>query len=61
MKLDEFRKMRSEAITTRPGDIPEFLNELVQAREKEKRRLFEGSIKLLLGRPDNSFLEAPKP
>lgn len=60
-KLDEFRKMRSEAITTRPGDIPEFLNELVQAREKEKRRLFEGSIKLLLGRPDNSFLEAPKP
>ncbi len=57
-KIDEFRKMRQEAITTRPGDVPEFLRELVEAREKEKRRLFEGSIKMLLGRPDNSFLEA---
>lgn len=57
-KTDEMRKMRQEAINTRPGDVPEFLQELMQAREKEKRRLFEGSIKLLLGRPDNSFLEA---
>ncbi len=59
-KLDQFRKMRQEAITTRPGDVPEFLQELIQAREKEKRGLFEGSLKLLLGRPDNSFLEASK-
>lgn len=56
-KLDDMRKMRQEAILKRPGDVPEFLQELIQAREKEKRRLFEGSIKLLLGRPDNSFLD----
>lgn len=60
-KTDEFRKMRQQAITTRPGDVPEFLLELIQARQKEKRRLFEGSMKLLLGRPDNSFVEASKP
>lgn len=59
-KMDEMRKMRQDAIITRPGDVPEFLQELIQAREKEKRRLFEGSIKLLLGRPDNSFLEGSK-
>ncbi len=59
-KHDDFLKMRQETILKRPGDVPEFLQELIQAREKEKRRLFEGSIKLLLGRPDNSFLEAGK-
>lgn len=55
-KSDEFRKMRHEAIMVRPGDVPEFLQELEEARKKEKRKIFEGSIKLLLGRPDNSFL-----
>ncbi|MBS0635426.1 MAG: type II secretion system protein GspD [Verrucomicrobia bacterium] len=60
-KLDEFRKLRQDAIKKRPGDVPEFLQELIVAREKDKRRLFEGSMKLLLGRPDNSFLEAKKP
>ncbi len=59
-KLDEFRKMRKEAITTRPGDVPEFLEALVEAREKDKRHLFENSLKLLLGRPDNTFLEGSK-
>ena len=57
-KLDEFRKMRQNTVNKRPGDVPEFLEELIQSREKEKRKLFEGSMKLLLGRPDNSFLEA---
>jgi general secretion pathway protein D len=55
-KSDDFRKMRQETIMVRPGDVPEFLQELEAARKKEKRKLFENSIKLLLGRPDNSFL-----
>ncbi len=57
-KLDDFRRMRQNSVNKRPGDVPEFLQELIQSREKEKRKLFEGSMKLLLGRPDNSFLEA---
>lgn len=59
-KTDEFIKMRQEALLKRPGDVPEFLDELIQAREKEKRKLFENSIKLLLGRPDNSFLQSSR-
>jgi len=59
-KTDEFIKMRQEALLKRPGDVPEFLEELVQARQKEKRKLFENSIKLLLGRPDNSFLQSSR-
>jgi len=50
--IDEYRKLRREAIMTRPGDIPEFLEELNQAQLQEKHRLFEKSIKLLLGRGD---------
>lgn len=59
-KIDEFRKMRQEAVQKRPGDVPEFLEALVKAREKDKRHLFENSLKMLLGRPDNSFLEGTK-
>ena len=52
--LDEFRKMRRQAVMTRPGDIPEFLEELTLAQMQEKHRLFEKSMKMLLGRGDTN-------
>jgi general secretion pathway protein D len=47
---DDFIKMRRQAILTRPGDIPEFLQELREAQDNEKHSLFEQSMKMLLGR-----------
>lgn len=42
--------VRKAELTKRPGDIPEFLHELSCAQERERRRLFEGSLRLLFGR-----------
>lgn len=42
--------IRQEELRRRPGDIPEFLCELVCAREWESRRLFEGWLTTLFGR-----------
>lgn len=53
-QTEEFRKMRQKAIMTRPGDLPEFLQELVLAQKNEKHKLFEQSMKMLLGRGDSS-------
>ena len=59
-KSEEFRKMRQQSIMARPGDIPEFLQELVQAQSHEKHSLFEQSMKMLLGRGDQSPIAAKR-
>ncbi len=51
--LEGFKRMRQEELRKRPGDIPEFLHEVVEARNREKRKKFEGGLKMLLGRNDN--------
>ncbi len=38
---------REKALQKRPGDIPEFLAKLEEAKKKEKKRLFEDSLKVL--------------
>lgn len=53
-QTEDFRKMRQKAISTRPGDLPEFLDELVAAQKNEKHHLFEQSMNMLLGRGDES-------
>lgn len=46
----DLERIRQEELCKRPGDIPYFLCCLVKAREKEKNRLMEESIRMLLGR-----------
>ena len=45
----ELRRMRSEELGKRQGDIPEFLEKLSEARDGEKRELFERSLRAVLG------------
>lgn len=50
--LDEERdleKMRTEILMRRPGDLPEFLEEIELAKSREKERLFYNSFQLLFG------------
>ncbi len=53
--IQDAEKIRHEELKKRPGDVPEFLQELVQAQEREKKRLFQGSLKMLFGRHENSL------
>jgi general secretion pathway protein D len=47
---DEYYAMRKQELEKRPGDIPEFLQEVQAAKGDYQRKLFEGSLKMLLGR-----------
>ena len=51
-KSEEYKEMRKKELLKRPGDIPEFLKEVVYARTEEKKKLFERGMKLLLGHPE---------
>lgn len=46
---EELLCLRCRALERRPGDIPEFLCRLVEARECEKNRLFSNSIRTFFG------------
>jgi len=47
-------RVRLEELSKRPGDVPEFFHELVEAKGKERRRLFEGSMATLFGKKGHS-------
>jgi general secretion pathway protein D len=47
--IQDAEKIRKEELKKRPGDLPEFICQLVKAREAEKRRLFQGSLTALFG------------
>lgn len=49
--VEDLERIRAEEMCRRPGDIPEFLCNLVEALEWERECLLEGSMKILLGRP----------
>ena len=46
---EDFMRLRGEEMLKRPGDIPEFMCQLVAAEECEKNRLFAGTLNILLG------------
>ncbi len=48
---EDFMRLRGEEMLKRPGDIPEFLCELIAAQNAEKNRLYAGTMNALLGRP----------
>jgi general secretion pathway protein D len=45
--VDDLRNIRQEEYRKRPGDIPEFLECIDEAKESERRHLFRQSLKLL--------------
>lgn len=40
-------RLRTEELKKRPGDIPEFLEKVIEAQDKERQKIFERSFKLL--------------
>lgn len=50
-KMDLDRILREELLK-RPGDMPEIVERIMQARQKKKQRLFEQSFKLIFGNLD---------
>ncbi|MBI5274177.1 MAG: hypothetical protein HY860_03895 [Chlamydiales bacterium] len=53
-KLDLDRIVREELLK-RPGDIPEYLQRLLDAKQKKKQRLFDQSFKLIFGNLDAAY------
>lgn len=48
--VEQLEKIQTEELRRRPGDIPEYLERLVEARQNERQRLFEAGMKMLFGR-----------
>ncbi len=46
---EELIQVRTEELKKRPGDIPEFLNQLVEARKKERNKFFVQSMEMFFG------------
>lgn len=59
--VEDASKMRREECFKRPGDVPEYLNELLQAKDRQKRRLFERSLTSIFGRNEthSNSLQTP--
>lgn len=47
---DDLRRLREETVQRRVGDIPEFLDRLLEAKHRERAAYFEQSLKLLVDR-----------
>ncbi|NGX36962.1 MAG: Type II secretion system protein D [Chlamydiae bacterium] len=54
---EELLCLRCRDLERRPGDIPEFMCRLVQARECEKKRLFSNSIKTFFGEKQHYYYD----
>lgn len=46
---EELRAIRDAEVKKRPGDIPEYLERVVEAQEKEAKKQFQNSFKALFG------------
>ncbi|MGE5196832.1 MAG: type II secretion system protein GspD [Anaerolineae bacterium] len=46
---EELERIRTEELKKRAGDLPEFLQRIVDARKKESRKFFEQSLKIIMG------------
>ncbi len=56
---EDLEKIKREELCKRPGDIPDYILALMDARKREKKRIFEGGLTALFGRT-NQELKAPK-
>lgn len=51
--IEDLRRERQESLAKRPGDIPEFLQKIEHAKNCERKRLFENSLKVLFDKCAN--------
>ncbi|MGE0671279.1 MAG: type II secretion system protein GspD, partial [Parachlamydiales bacterium] len=49
---EELIQIRTEQLKKRPGDIPEFLDRLVESRKKERKKFFRQSLQIFFGNND---------
>jgi len=54
---EELMELRCRELERRPGDIPEFLCRLVEARKYERKRLFRSSVRTFFGERQNYYYE----
>jgi general secretion pathway protein D len=54
--IEDFERVRLMDLCKRPGDLPAFLANLNEALEFEKRRLLQGSLTILFGRPPPRYI-----
>lgn len=48
--IEDLKELRTDVLMKRPGDIPEFMTKLEEAKKQEKIKLFEKSIQMVLDR-----------
>lgn len=49
--IEDLRRLRCEEYRARPGDLPEFLQRLDDAKAKERKRMFDNSLKMFFDGP----------
>jgi general secretion pathway protein D len=52
---EQWKEARRQELSKRPGDIPEFLEEVMAARKERKSMIMEKSLRMLFGKPDMSL------
>lgn len=50
---EQLIQIRNEEVKKRPGDIPEYLERVVESQEKERKKYFQNSFKVLFGSHNN--------
>jgi len=51
---EEWQAIRAQELSKRPGDTPEFLREVLEAKQEKKKGLMAKSLRMLFGSPDIS-------
>jgi general secretion pathway protein D len=52
---ERWKEVRRQELAKRPGDTPEFLDEVLEARRSKKEMLMSKSLRMLFGKPDISI------
>ncbi|MBT3393723.1 MAG: type II secretion system protein GspD [Waddliaceae bacterium] len=53
---EDIMRMQQQELKWRPGDNTTFLTRLLEAKQYEKKRLFKGSLEVLMGRPKHETI-----
>jgi general secretion pathway protein D len=48
---EQMEQLKREELKKRPGDLPEFLDKIIEAREREQRKYFRNSLKVFFTGP----------
>lgn len=50
--VEDLERLKYEELSKRPGDVPQLIQEILEAKNCERKRLFDGSLTALFGRQD---------